>query len=272
MGRRSRPELKSAAEVALMREAGLIVADVLAACAAEAAPGVSTHDLDVLARDLIADAGALPSFLGLYGFPAHACISVDDQVLHGIPSADTVLREGSVLKVDVGAIVDGFHADAALTVPVGEAAVEAVALSKATEAALWAGLVVVRAGARLGEVGAAVQASIDGRYGLLREFCGHGIGRALHEAPDVWNTAGQSGGRLKLAVGHVLAIEPMATIGEPDVHELDDGWTVVTDSGAVGAHWEHTVAVTPTGPWVLTARDGGAEQLAAAGVAAGGPW
>jgi methionyl aminopeptidase len=253
-----------------MREAGLVVADVLAQTSAAAAPGVSTQDLDDLARDIILGAGALPSFLGLYGFPAHACISVDAEVVHGIPSRDTVLRDGSVLKVDVGAIVGGFHADAAVTVVVGDND-DAVALSAATRRSLWAGLSVVREGVRLAAIGEAIESSIAGAYGILDGLSGHGIGTELHQDPDVWNSAGQPGGRLKLQVGHCLAIEPMTTIGPPDVTEID-GWAVVTDSGQPGSHWEHTVAVTPTGPWVLTAHDGGAADLAALDVGVGGPF
>jgi methionyl aminopeptidase len=159
-----------------------------------------------------------------------------------------------------------------VTVLVGSADPAAAALSATTERALWAGLARVRDGARLSEVGEAVQAAVGETYGILEGLSGHGIGADLHESPDVWNTAGQPGGRLRLRVGHCLAIEPMTTLGPAAVHEREDAWTVATDSGAVGAHWEHTVAVTPTGPWVLTARDGGVAGLAALGVVAGGQW
>ena len=254
----------TAEQVLLMRAAGLVVADALAAVTAAVRPGVTATELDRVADEVIRAAGALPSFLGYRGFPASTCVSVDDEVVHGIPRPATVLREGSLVSVDCGAVLAGWHGDAAVTVPVGEVAPELLALSRVTEQALWAGLAAAVAGARLGAIGAAVEGVVrPAGLGTVEEFTGHGIGRHMHQAPDVRNTAGGRGSRRRLVAGHVLAVEPMTTLGDPEVAELDDGWTVVTVDGGHAAHWEHTVAVTPTGPWVLTAHDGGAARLGA---------
>ena len=247
-----------------MRSAGLVVADALRAVVAAVAPGVTTGELDAVAAERIGAAGALPSFLGYGGFPASTCVSVDAEVIHGIPRGDRVLQEGSLVSIDCGAVLSGWHADAAVTVPVGEVAPPLLELCRVTEEALWAGLRAVVAGARLDAVGVAVEGVVrEHGYGLLADYTGHGIGTEMHQPPDVHNSGGQRGGRLTLVAGHVLAVEPMVTLGDPEVVELADGWTVVTVDGAVGAHWEHTVAVTPTGPWVLTAADGGAARLGA---------
>ena len=265
MGRRV--ELRTPDELQKMRAAGLLVARTLAALRAAIAPGVTTGELDALARATIEGAGGVPSFLGYHGFPASTCISVGAEVIHGIPSSRRVLATGDVVSVDCGAIVDGWHGDAAFTEVVGgwDAAAPGVRhLVEQTERALWAGLAAAAPGGRLGDIGAAVAAVLDGAgLGGLRDYTGHGIGRAMHTAPDVENRAGGSDRRVRLEPGLALAIEPMATLGVPAVHELDDGWTVVTDDGQPGAHWEHTVAITPTGPWVLTAFDGGLARLGA---------
>jgi methionyl aminopeptidase len=261
----TRLELKTPAQLDTMRTAGLLVAEVLARLREAAVPGVTTGELDRLAYTAITGAGAQPSFLGYHGFPASTCISVDAEVVHGIPRDDRVLQAGQIVKIDCGAIVDGWHGDAAITVYVGGA--DAVAepvrrLVDTTERALWAGIAAVQPGARLGDVGAAIERVVRAQdYGILDGYTGHGIGTAMHLPPDVENVSRGRNWRLRLEPGLVIAIEPMTTLGSAEVHELDDGWTVVTDDGLPGAHWEHTVAVTESGPWVLTAPDGGVRRL-----------
>ena len=269
MGRPSRRPrgvtVKTTEQVALMRAAGLVVARTLERLQAAVAPGVTTGALDAIAEDAIRGEGAIPSFLGYHGFPGSICASAGAEVVHGIPSADRVLQEGDLLSIDCGAILDGWHGDAAVTVPVGECAPELLALSRITEQSLWAGLAAVRPGGRLSDVGHAVESVVRPHgYGLLEDFTGHGIGTSMHEPPNVPNLAPRGPGRgMLLEPGIVLAVEPMATLGAADVVELDDGWTVVTADGRQAAHWEHTVAVTPEGPWVITALDGGASRLPA---------
>ncbi len=259
-----KPQLKDPAQIRLMRAAGLVVAETLRVLGAALRPGMTAAELDALAERTIRAHGAVPSFLGYHGFPASICLSVDAQVVHGIPRPETVLREGSVVSIDCGAVLAGWHGDAAVTLPVGDVDPAWLALSRVTEEALWAGLRSVVEGARLGAIGAAVEATVRPHgYGIVEGFTGHGIGTEMHQAPDVHNTAGERGHRLRLVSGHVLAIEPMVTLGSPDVVETPDGWTVVTRDGSPAAHWEHTVAVTETGPWVLTAFDGGAARLGA---------
>jgi methionyl aminopeptidase len=255
--------VKTPEQVALMRRAGLVVAEALERMAAAVAPGVTTLDLDAIGRDVLREHGATSSFLGYHGFPAVICASVAEQVVHGIPG-DRVLREGELCSIDFGAVVDGWHGDAAVTVAVGECAPEVLALNRVTEDSLWAAIAVVVDGGRLSDVGAAVERVVRPHgYGLLEDYTGHGIGTSMHEPPHVPNTAPRGPGHgMELVPGLVLAVEPMATLGEPAVRELDDGWTVVTLDGSQSAHWEHTVAITPDGPWVLTARDGGAARLA----------
>ncbi len=266
-GLRSRIELKTPAELRRMREAGLVVAGALAEVRRLAAPGISTAELDAAADAHITGAGARSNFRGYHGFTGVICTSVNDEVVHGIPGP-RVLHEGDLLSVDCGAIVDGWHGDAAVTVPVGTVPAAATALSEATERALWAGIAAVRAGARLSDVGAACEAAIGGRYGIVTDFVGHGIGSAMHMEPSVQHV-GPPGRGPVLKPGMALAIEPMVTAGSPEVEVLADGWTVVTLDGSLAAHWEHSVAVTATGPYVLTAPDGGAERLAGLGVAVG---
>jgi methionyl aminopeptidase len=249
---------KSADELRAMARAGAVVARANEAVRDRLRPGMTTLDLDRIAEDVIVSAGAVPSFKGYRGFPATLCTSRNHEIVHGIPSADVVLEEGDVISVDCGAIVDGFHGDSALTLIVGgeEAAPPAVRdLVRTTRDALWRGIDAARVGNRLGDIGAAVQdLALLGGYGLVREYVGHGVGRDLHEAPSVPNY-GRAGKGLQLAEGLVIAIEPMFNLGTPDTVLLEDGWTVVTADGAPSAHWEHTVALTPDGPWVLTARD-----------------
>jgi methionyl aminopeptidase len=256
--------VKSPAQVQKMRVAGLVVAEGLARMTEAVRPGVTTGKLDQIARDVLARHGATSSFLGYGspGFPGVICASVGAEVVHGIPG-DRVLQEGELCSVDFGAIVDGWHGDAAVTVPVGECATEVLELNRVTEQSLWAALRTVRAGGHLSDIGAAVEGVVRPHgYGLLEDYTGHGIGTSMHEPPYVPNQAPKGPGHgMALDVGIVLAVEPMATLGSGEVDVLEDDWTVVTLDRAQSSHWEHTVAVTPDGPWVLTALDGGSSRL-----------
>lgn len=265
-GRRSRIEIKSGAQLESMRRAGLVVARTLERVAAEVAPGVTTGDLNRVAAESIRAHGATSNFLGYYGFTGVICASVNDEVVHGIPG-DRVLCDGDLISIDCGAIVDGWHGDAAITVPVGAVEQGSLDLSEVTRASLWAGIGAARVGGRLSDISNAVERSVRqaGPYGILEDFVGHGIGTAMHMEPSVPNY-GPAGRGPKLVAGMALAIEPMVTAGSPDVHTLEDEWTVCTDDGSWASHWEHSVAITDEGPWVLTALDGGAEMLAALGV------
>jgi methionyl aminopeptidase len=255
-------QIKTPGQVAVMREAGLVVARALEVVAAAVRPGVTTAELDALAEREIRAAGATPSFLGYHGYPATICTSVNDEIVHGIPSPARRLSEGDIISIDCGAIVRGWHGDAAVTVGAGTISAEHAALLSACEAALWQGLAQARAGGRLGDISHAVQTSImqAGPYGLVEEYTGHGIGTAMHMDPPVPNY-GRVGRGPRLRVGMALAIEPMMVLGRPETVLLDDGWTVVTADGSWAAHFEHTVAITADGPWVLTAEDGGQERL-----------
>jgi len=260
-------EIKSPEQIALMRAAGLVVARALAEMSAAVAPGVSTARLDAIAEAVIRDAGATPSFKGYHGYPATICASVNEQVVHAIPSSSQVLREGDLISIDCGAILDGWHGDAAVTVPVGSVAAGVQALTDAAVDALWAGIAAaarsVRTGrGRLTDISFAIEASIRraGRYGIVKGYGGHGIGSEMHQDPLVENH-GKPGHGPRLVPGMCLAIEPMLTLGRPRTVELDDGWTVVTGDGSVAAHVEHTVALFEDGVWVLTADDGGRARL-----------
>jgi methionyl aminopeptidase len=245
-----------------MREAGLVVAGTLSLVAAAVRPGVTTAELDELAEAEIRDAGAIPSFKGYHDYPAVICTSVNEEIVHGIPSQRRTLRDGDIISIDCGAIVRGWHGDAALTVGVGAISDEHARLLQACEAALWRGLAQARDGARLGDISHAVEASVaaSGSYGVVQEYTGHGIGSAMHMDPPVPNY-GRPGRGPRLRPGMALAIEPMVMTGGPETVLLDDGWTVITADGSWAAHFEHTVAITPDGPWVLTAEDGGKEGL-----------
>jgi methionyl aminopeptidase len=250
---------KSPEEVDRMRRAGRLVGHTLSMVTAAVRPGVSLLDLDRLAERTIRGAGAVPSFVGYHGFPATLCLSPNDRVVHGIPDG-YVLREGDILSVDCGAIVDGYHGDAAVTVGVGEVDEAARRLLETTERAMWAGIAQVRAGNRLSDIGHAVeQVARAPGYGVVREYVGHGIGTRMHEEPQVPNY-GRPGRGLRLDVGLVLAIEPMVNEGGAETDVLDDGWTVVTADGSRSAHFEHTVAITPDGPEVLTLLDGARQE------------
>jgi methionyl aminopeptidase len=272
-GSSRRVEIKTAQQLGQMRRAGLVVAQALSATVAAVRPGVTTNELDTVAAEVISSAGALPSFLnygsvkGRGGFPGVTCISVNEEIVHGIPGP-RVLVEGDLVSIDCGAIVDGWHGDSALTVFVGEAAPEAQALSDATRQALWHGIAAARLGGNVTDISAAVERYVRALpvpYGIVEEYVGHGIGSAMHQPPDVPNL-GKPGRGPKIVEGLVLAVEPMLTIGSPDNVELDDEWTVVTEDGGLACHWEHTMTVTRSGIWVLTAEDGGEQLLGELGV------
>lgn len=261
-------EVKDADQLLVMRRAGLVVGRTLRALADAAAPGVSTGELDALAREHLAAAKATSSFLNYGGgwgvppFPAVTCISVNDEIVHGIPG-DRVLAQGDLVSIDFGAIVDGWHGDAAVSVSVGEPRPVDERLSDATREAMWRGIAAARPGCRVGDVSAAVQGYVQSRrerYGIVREFTGHGIGTEMHQAPDVPNHGRRGRGPL-LVTGMCLAIEPMLTLGSERTAIRDDGWTVVTADRSRACHWEHTVALTGKGLWVLTAEDGGEAEL-----------
>lgn len=273
-GRRGHLPVKSPDEIRRMRAAGLVVAAALATVERAAVPGATTQALDALARQVIRSYGARPSFLEVPGYRHTLCLSVNEEVVHGIPG-DRALRAGDLLSVDCGAVLDGWHGDAAVSMHVGGAvgaSPQDRALSEATREALWAGIAAFRVGGTLNHVGAAVEDAVaaraerDGRvYGIVEGYTGHGIGRAMHEDPDVYNYRVR-GRTARVGSGATVAIEPMVTLGSAETSVLADDWTVVTIDGSRAAHWEHTVAATDRGIWVLTAPDGGAAELAARGV------
>jgi methionyl aminopeptidase len=243
---------KSRDQIALMRRAGRVVAEMHEVCIRAAKPGANTADVDAAARDVLERRGARSNFLHYRGFPAVVCTSPNDVIVHGIPSDDVVLEEGDILSIDCGAIIEGWHADAAVTVPVGEVDDESRRLLEVTRASLEAAIEQVVAGNRLGDLGAEVEGVAEGAgFSVVREYVGHGIGTAMHEEPQIPNY-GPSGRGLRIKEGHVFAIEPMVNAGGPETELLDDGWTVVTADGRRSAHFEHTIAVTDHGPEVLT--------------------
>jgi methionyl aminopeptidase len=250
-------QIKTPAQIARMYAAGQLVARTLAALAEAVRPGVTTAELDSIAEHEIRSAGAVPSFLGYFGYPASICASVNEQVVHGIPGEQHRLRAGDVISIDCGAVLDGWHGDAAISVGVGEIDPADQALLDACEASMWAGIAQAVPGRRLGDISNAVERSVrgSGDYGLIREYTGHGIGTEMHMEPAVRNY-GPPGQGPRLVAGMALAIEPMITRGGREVAELDDGWTVVSVDGSRAAHFEHTVAITAAGPWVLTALEG----------------
>jgi methionyl aminopeptidase len=253
-------ELKAAPELAAMREAGAIVASILDLVSKAALPGVSTLELDRIARQELASRGAKSAFLGYHGFPAALCVSINSEVVHGIPSAKRVLRQGDLCSLDFGCIVRGYYADAAVTVGVGKVAAEAQRLMDVTKQSLDKAIDAMAPGARLGDVSAAVQKHVEAAgFSVVRDFVGHGIGRALHEDPPVPNF-GKAGTGMRLNPGLVLAVEPMVNAGGPEVKTLDDGWTAVTQDGELSAHFEHSIAVTQDGCEVLTKQETGRGQ------------
>jgi methionyl aminopeptidase len=257
-------EIKTPSQVARMREAGLVVARMLSAVAAAAEPGISTAELDAIAEREMLGAGARSSFKGYHGYPATICTSVNDEIVHGIPDPRVKLAAGDVLSIDAGAIVGGWHGDAAITIGVGELPTPVAELLQACEQAMWHGLATAVAGRRLTDISHEIESSaqFSGGYGVVREYTGHFIGSAMHMDPAVPNY-GRPGRGPVLTEGMAMAIEPMLVLGQPDTRLLDDGWTVVTADGSIAAHFEHTVAITADGPWVLTAEDGGRSGLAA---------
>ncbi|KHL17151.1 methionyl aminopeptidase [Mumia flava] len=267
-------ELKSPDQVAVMRRAGLIVADALAAVRDALRPGVTTGELDALAEDLIRSRGAAPNFKGYHGFPGTICTSVNDEVVHGIPG-DRVIADGDLVSIDCGCVLEGWHSDSAITVAVGDVSESRRELLRVCEESLWRGIAAARLGGRVGDIGSAIEQYVRSQpggesYGIVEDYVGHGIGTAMHMAPNVPNVA--AGGRgPKLVEGLVLAVEPMITEATIETTVLDDDWTVVTDDGGWAAHFEHSFTLTRTGAWVLSAHDGGRARLEALGVAYGGP-
>lgn len=263
---RDRIEYKTPEQMGLMRRAGLVVADALDAVREQLAPGVTTGELDRVAEDVIRAAGAVPSFLGYHGFPATLCVSVNEEIVHGIPGSRRV-GAGDIVSVDCGAVLDGWHGDAAFTaiVPEGDPDPEGAELVAVTEQSLWCGIAAIATGERLNAVGAAVEDHVGDRFGIVEGYGGHGIGTAMHQDPHVLNYRTRDRGP-RMRPGLCLAVEPMLVAGDSATRVLADEWTVVTRDGSRAAHWEHTVALTPDGPWVLTARDGGFAELEALGV------
>lgn len=246
---------RSAAELERMRAAGRLVGEVLSALSRQVAPGVSTGELDRMAERMIVDAGAIPAFKGYHGYPATICASVNEQVIHGIPLDECLLGEGDILSIDVGASLGGYYGDSAITVPVGRVSAAAAMLLRVTEESLYKAIDVVRPGARVSDIGHAVQQHVEASgFSVVREFVGHGIGQRMHEEPQIPNY-GDPGRGPRLAEGMVLAIEPMVNAGKPGVKVLSDGWTAVTKDKSLSAHFEHTVAVTADVAWILTSRD-----------------
>jgi methionyl aminopeptidase len=240
-------------DIAKMRRAGRVVAEMHELCTEAAKPGATTLDVDRVAREVIDRRGARSNFLGYHGFPAVICTSPNDVIVHGIPGG-YVLQEGDILGLDCGAIIEGWHADAAVTIPVGEVSAEAQKLMNATRDSLFAGIDQIRDGNRLYDIGEAVQAVAEGAgFSVVREYVGHGIGTAMHEPPQIPNYRPAEGGPgIKIKVGHVFAVEPMINAGGAETFLMDDGWTVVTADGSLSAHFEHTIAVTDDGPEILT--------------------
>ena len=245
-------QLKNPDQIKIMKEAGRITGEALLVARDHVRPGISTYELDRLVRESIEKAGAKPSFLGYGGFPGSACISINDEVIHGIPSKKRFLEEGDIVKVDVGAFYKGFHGDSARTIPVGRVSDEALKLIDVTRASFFAGIDQLKVGGRLGDVGAAIDSLVvSNGFSTVKRYIGHGIGHELHESPDVPNY-GTPGRGTRLCAGLVIAIEPMVNVGTETVRELPDGWTVKTADGALSAHYENTVALTGDGIINLT--------------------
>lgn len=273
---RHRIQIKDDDQIRVMRRAGLVVAEGLAEMVAAAVPGATTADLDRIGREVIARHGATSNFLG-YGaewgiqpYPGVACISVNEVIVHGIPD-ERELHDGDIVSIDYGAIVDGWHGDAARTALVGEVSDEVRELSEATRKSMWDGIAQIAPGARIGDVSSAVQVSLESHehdYGIIRDYTGHGIGTEMHMDPDVPNW-GRAHRGPRITEGMCLCVEPMATLGDEENVTLDDDWTVRSLDGSCSSHWENTVAVTRNGLWVLTEPDGGEAELTARGVAFG---
>ena len=263
-------EIKTPEQIEKMRVAGLLVGQTLELLRSSVRPGISTLELDRIAEDNIRSNGGTPSFKGYHGFTGSICASVNDEVVHGIPG-DRVIEAGDLVSIDCGAIVDGWHGDAAITVPVDEVPEAALDLMRVTEEAMWRGLAAARLGGRVTDISHAVESYVrsQGDYGIVEDYVGHGIGSAMHQPPNVPNF-GRPGRGPKLVEGLALAVEPMVVLGDQSTHVLPDDWTVKTDDGSYAAHFEHTFTLTPQGAWVLTALDGGKAKLAELGVPFGG--
>lgn len=245
-------QLKNGDQIKIMKEAGRITGEALLVARDHVRPGISTYELDRYVREHIEKAGAKPSFLGYAGFPASACISINDEVIHGIPSKRRFLEEGDIVKIDVGAFYKGFHGDSARTIPVGRVSDEAQKLIEVTRNSFYAGLEMLKVGNRLGDVGAAIDSLVVANgFTTVKRYIGHGLGHELHESPDVPNY-GTPGRGTRLCAGMTLAIEPMVNIGKETVKELNDGWTVKTTDGSLSAHYENSVALTSEGIINLT--------------------
>src|SRR5262245_45572824 len=245
---------RSTTELARLQAAGRLVGEVLSELLTLVAPGVTTADLDAVAEKRIHQAGATPAIKGYHGYPASICSSINEEVIHGIPSGRRVLNEGDIVSLDVGVALDGYYGDSAITLPVGAVSEDAAALLRVTEESLYKAIERVRPGARISDLGHAVQTHVEAYgFSVVREFVGHGIGQQMHEEPQVPNY-GEPGRGPRLEEGMVLAIEPMVNAGRPAVKVLADGWTAITRDGSLSAHFEHTVAVTKGEPWILTAR------------------
>jgi methionyl aminopeptidase len=264
---------KTPQQIAHMRKAGSVVAEMHEACTRAAKPGATTGDLDAAARDVLDRRGARSNFLNYHGFPAVACISPNEVIVHGIPG-DRVINDGDIVSIDCGAIVDGYHGDAAVTVPVGNVKPELLELLRVTEESLWHGIAAARLGGRLIDISRGIEDYIrsqrhpfadrsgGGSWGIVEEYVGHGIGTEMHQDPQVYNYVGRRMAKgPELVKGLALAVEPMINLGGRSTRVLDDGWTVVTEDGSPSAHFEHTFTLTERGPWVLTALDGGEERL-----------
>ena len=248
-------QLKNSLQIKDMKEAGRITGEALLVAREHVREGISTYELDKFIREYIERSGAKPSFLGYGGFPASACISINDEVIHGIPSKKRILQDGDIVKVDVGAFYRGFHGDAARTIPVGKVSDEALRLISVTRKSFFDGVDALKPGGRIGDVGSAIQNTVESNgFSVVKKYIGHGVGRELHESPDVPNF-GTAGRGVRLCSGMTLAIEPMVNIGGSDVFQLDDGWTVKTSDGSLSAHYENTVALTSEGVMVLTIID-----------------
>ena len=248
-------QLKNSLQIKDMKEAGRITGEALLLAREHVREGISTYELDKLIREYIERSGAKPSFLGYGGFPASACISINDEVIHGIPSKKRILQDGDIVKVDVGAFYRGFHGDAARTIPVGKVSDEALRLISVTRNSFFDGVDALKPGGRIGDVGSAIQTTVESNgFSVVKKYIGHGVGRELHESPDVPNF-GTAGRGVRLCAGMTLAIEPMVNVGGSEVIELNDGWTVKTRDGSLSAHYENTVALTSEGVMILTLLD-----------------
>ena len=245
-------QIKNQIQIAAMKEAGRITGEALLVAREHVREGISTFELDKVIRNHIERSGAKPSFLGYAGFPGSACISINDEVIHGIPAKNRILKEGDIVKIDVGAFYKGFHGDSARTIPVGKVSEEAMRLIEATEKSFWAGIAKAESGNRIGDIGNAIESCVNEYgYSVVRRYIGHGVGHELHESPDVPNY-GTPGRGARLCNGMTLAIEPMVNVGTSDVKEMSDGWTVKTADGSLSAHYENTIAITAEGILVLT--------------------